>query len=138
MPSSTPEERDLKATLPGVPKGERQPVGPEQAERSTNFRDTGIAARRPRAPFASREAIEQASGMTSILAQNRKRDLAPPDPTAVRCTACDHSVSAEEAAVTHWSFWSDGVEGLRSFCPECAQDWFMLEVAKPQRCRRPA
>jgi hypothetical protein len=75
--------------------------------------------------------------MTSILPQNRKRDLAPPDPTAVRCTACDHSVSAEEAAATRWSFWTDGVEGLRSFCPECAQS-LMLEVAQPQLCRRPA
>jgi hypothetical protein len=64
------------------------------------------------------------------------RHLAPPDPTAVRCTACDHSVSAEEAAATHWSFWSDGVAGLRSVCPECAQSLFLLEVAKPQEKRR--
>lgn len=67
------------------------------------------------------------------MPQKRQRDLAPPDPTAVRCTACDHNVSAEEAAATHWSFWSDGVEGLRPFCPECAQRRFVLEVAKARQ-----
>jgi len=82
--------------------------------------------------MAGREAIEEATEMTSILPQHRKRELAPLDPTAVRCTACDHSVSAEEAAATHWSFWSDGVKGLRPFCPECAQSRFVREIAKAQ------
>jgi hypothetical protein len=59
--------------------------------------------------------------MTVLSVRERKRDLAPPDPTAVLCSRCLRSVSGEEAQATRWSFIVDGVVGLRALCPECVR-----------------